>query len=186
MKVLHLDSGIFIDQSVSRQLTRDILSQLKNNQETTVVYRDLVANPVDHLTAEELLAEDKPLINELVQELFDADTIIIGAPMYNFTIPTQLKAWIDRVLQAGVTFKYTEQGPQGLVKDKKVYIASGRGGIYSEGDMQALDHQESYLKQALSFIGITDVSVVRAEGMNMGDEPRQQGFEQASKEIAAI
>jgi FMN-dependent NADH-azoreductase len=90
------------------------------------------------------------------------------------------------VLQAGVTFKYTEKGPQGLVKDKKVYIASGRGGIYSEGDMQALDHQESYLKQALSFIGITDVTVIRAEGMNMGDEPRRQGFEKASKEIAAI
>ncbi len=112
--------------------------------------------------------------------------IVIGAPMYNFTIPTQLKAWFDRVLQAGVTFKYTEQGPQGLVNDKKVYIASGRGGIYSQGEAQAMDHQESYLKQVLAFIGITDVTIIRAEGMNMGDEPRQQGFKEAEQEIETI
>ncbi|RUO73516.1 FMN-dependent NADH-azoreductase [Idiomarina ramblicola] len=186
MKVLQLDSGIFLEQSVSRQLSQDIVTKLKEKQDITVVHRDLVANPVSHLTAEELLAEEKPLIDELVQELFDADTLVIGAPMYNFTIPTQLKAWIDRVLQAGVTFKYTEQGPQGLVNDKKVYIASGRGGIYSEGDAKALDHQESYMKQVLSFIGITDVTIIRAEGLNMGDEPRQQGLKEASLDIETI
>lgn len=186
MKVLHLDSGIFLDQSVSRQLSRDIVAKLKEKQDVTVIHRDLVANPVSHLTAEELLAEKKPVIDELVKELFDADTIVIGAPMYNFTIPTQLKAWVDRVLQAGVTFKYTEQGPQGLVRDKKVYIASGRGGIYSQGDAQALDHQENYMKQVLSFIGITDVTVIRAEGLNMGDEPRLKGLEEASLSIKTI
>ncbi|MDV6315110.1 FMN-dependent NADH-azoreductase [Idiomarina sp. HP20-50] len=186
MKVLHIDSGIFLEQSVSRQLSQEIVDKLKGNKEVTTVYRDLITNPVDHLTAEELLAEEKSVIDELVQELLAADTLVIGAPMYNFTIPTQLKAWIDRVLQAGVTFKYTEQGPQGLVNGKKVYIASGRGGIYSEGDAQALDHQESYLKQVLNFIGITDVTIIRAEGVNMGDEPRQQGLKKASKEIEAL
>lgn len=186
MKVLHLDSGIFLEQSVSRQLSQNIVTKLRKKQDITVVHRDLVANPVSHLTSEELLAEEKTLIDELIKELFDADILVIGAPMYNFTIPTQLKAWIDRVLQAGVTFKYTEQGPQGLVKDKKVYIASGRGGIYSEGDAQALDHQESYMKQVLSFIGITDVTIIRAEGMNMGEEPRQKGFKEAEQDIETI
>lgn len=186
MKILHLDSGIFLEQSVSRQLSQDIVSKLKQGRDAVVTHRDLVADPVGHLTAEELLAEEKPVIDELVKELFEADVLVIGAPMYNFTIPTQLKAWIDRVLQAGVTFKYTEQGPQGLVSGKKAYIASGRGGIYSKGDAAALDHQESYLTQALSFIGITDVSIVRAEGLNMGDEPRQQGLKEASIDIAAI
>ncbi|MEL7797663.1 FMN-dependent NADH-azoreductase [Idiomarina loihiensis] len=186
MKVLHLDSGIFLEQSVSRQVSQNIVNKLKEKQDITLVHRDLVANPVPHLAADELLAEEKPLIDELVQELLDADTLVIGAPMYNFTIPTQLKAWFDRVLQAGVTFKYTEQGPQGLVNGKKVYIASGRGGIYSQGEAQAMDHQESYLKQVLAFIGITDVTIIRAEGMNMGDEPRQQGFKEAEQKIETI
>ena len=94
-----------------------------------------------------MLAEDKPLINELVAELQAADVVVIGAPMYNFTIPTQLKAWLDRVaLQAGVTFRYTENGPEGLLTGKKAYLASGRGGVYSKGEAIALDHQEAYLK----------------------------------------
>jgi len=186
MKVLHLDSGIFLDQSVSRKVSLDIVNKLQEKQDITLVRRDLVSNSIPHLTADELLAEDKPLIDELVQELLDADTLVIGAPMYNFTIPTQLKAWIDRVLQAGVTFKYTEQGAEGLVNNKKVYIASGRGGIYSQGEAQAMDHQESYLKQALAFIGITDVTIICAEGMNMGDEPRQQGFKEAEQQISTI
>lgn len=186
MKVLHLDSGIFLDQSVSRKVSQDIVNKLKEKQDITLVRRDLISNPIPHLAADELLAEDKPLIDELVQELLDADTLVIGAPMYNFTIPTQLKAWIDRVLQAGVTFRYTEQGAEGLVSNKKAYIASGRGGIYSQGEAQAMDHQESYLKQALAFIGITDVTVIRAEGMNMGDEPRQQGFNEAEQQVSTI
>lgn len=186
MKVLQLDSGIFLDQSVSRQLSKDIVTKLSDKQDITVVHRDLVTNPVTHLTAEELLSEDKSLIEELIQELFAADTLVIGAPMYNFTIPTQLKAWVDRVLQAGVTFKYTEQGVQGLVENKKVYIASGRGGVYSHGEAQALDHQEAYLKNVLAFIGITDVTIIRAEGLNMGDAPRQQGLNGAARQIETL
>lgn len=186
MKVLHLDSGIFPEQSISRQVSQDIVNKLKEKQDISLVYRDLIATPIPHLAVEELLAEEKPLVDELLQELFDADTLVIGAPMYNFTIPTQLKAWIDRVLQAGVTFKYTEQGAVGLVSNKKVYIASGRGGIYSQGEAQAMDHQESYLKQALAFIGITDVTIIRAEGMNLGDKPRQQGLKEATLGVETI
>lgn len=185
MKVLHIDSGIFIEQSVSRQLSQQIVTRFAD-EATEVVYRDLVTEPVPHLDAEALLAEHNPLTQTLLDEVFAADVLVIGAPMYNFTIPTQLKAWLDRILKAGVTFKYTEQGPQGLLTGKKVYIASGRGGIYSEGDAAAMDHQESYLRQALAFVGITDVTVVRAEGVNLGEEPRQQALEKAQETIARL
>ena len=186
MNVLHLDSGIFVEGSVSRQLSADIIKKLQAESDISVKHRDLVTDAIPHLGADELLADDKPLINELIEELKNADVLVIGAPMYNFTIPTQLKAWIDRVLQAGVTFRYTENGPEGLLEGKKAYIASGRGGVYSSGDASALDHQEAYLKTALSFIGITDVEVVRAEGLNMGDEAREQGLSNAQSQIADI
>lgn len=186
MNVLHLDSGIFVEGSVSRQLSADVVAKLKQDSSVSVTHRDLVVSPIPHLQAEELLAEDKPLINELVAELKAADVIVVGAPMYNFTIPTQLKAWLDRVLQAGVTFQYTENGPQGLLEGKKAIIASGRGGVYSVGDAAALDHQEAYLKTALGFIGITDVEIVRAEGLNMGDEARSEGLASAKARIAEI
>lgn len=185
MNVLHLDSGIFVEQSVSRQLSQQIVARL-SEQATQVVYRDLVTDPIPHLDADALLAEHNALTQTLLDEVFAADVMVIGAPMYNFTIPTQLKAWFDRILKAGVTFKYTEQGAQGLLSGKKVYIASGRGGIYSEGDAVAMDHQESYLRQVLAFVGITDVTVIRAEGVNLGDEPRQQALAQASENIAAL
>jgi len=187
MNILHVDSGIFVEQSVSRKLSADVVAQLKaSNENARVTHVDLIQNSVDHLTAEELLAEEKPHFDKYVSQLQEADVLVIGAPMYNFTIPSQLKAWIDRVLQAGVTFQYTEQGPEGLLKGKKAIIASGRGGVYSTGDLTALDHQESYLKHALAFIGITDVEVVRAEGMNMGDEAREQGFKNAAEQIEQL
>jgi FMN-dependent NADH-azoreductase len=186
MKVLHLDSGIFVDGSVSRQLSKDVVAKLTQDSSASVTHRDLVVDPIPHLQADELLAENKPLINELVAELQDADVIVIGAPMYNFTIPTQLKAWFDRVLQAGVTFRYTDNGPVGLLEGKKAIIASGRGGVYSVGDAAAFDHQEAYLKTALAFIGITDVEIVRAEGLNMGDEARSEGLSKAKDRIAEL
>lgn len=185
MKILHLDSGLFVEQSVSRKLSQQIVERIAQ-AEDTVVYRDLVTNPIPHLDAETLLAEKNELTQSLLDELFDADTLVIGAPMYNFTIPTQLKAWLDRILKAGVTFKYTEQGPEGLLQGKKVYIASGRGGIYSEGAAAAMDHQESYLRNALAFIGITDVTVIRAEGVNLGEAPRQQALAAANEAIAEL
>ncbi|KFZ29990.1 FMN-dependent NADH-azoreductase [Pseudidiomarina atlantica] len=185
MSILHLDSGLFIEQSVSRKLSKQIVERIAKADDT-VVYRDLVSNPVPHLDAETLLAENNELTQTLLDEVFAADTLVIGAPMYNFTIPTQLKAWLDRILKAGVTFKYTEQGPEGLLKGKKVYIASGRGGIYSEGAAAAMDHQESYLRNALGFVGITDITVIRAEGVNLGEEPRQQALAAADEAIAEL
>lgn len=186
MKILHLDSGLFINESVSRKLSADIVTHLQADQQADVTYRDLVTEPVPHLDAEILSAEKNDLTDELIAELQAADTLVIGAPMYNFTIPTQLKAWFDRVLKAGVTFNYTEQGPKGLLSGKTAYIASGRGGVYSKGDAAEMDFQEGYVKTALAFIGITDVHIVRAEGMNMGDESRQRGWDEAAADIAKL
>lgn len=120
MKVLHLDSGIFQNNLLAVRLVRTLLINLKKNK-TLPLFTETWLQTLFLTAADELLAEEKPLIDELVKELLDADTLVIGAPMYNFTIPTQLKAWFDRVLQAGVTFKYTEQGPQGTVNDKSLY-----------------------------------------------------------------
>lgn len=186
MKILHIDSGIFVEQSVSRKISREIVAHLTAQQSAEVTHRDVVVNPIPHLDAETLLSNEDPLSDELIAELHAADILVIGAPMYNFTIPTQLKAWLDRVLKAGKTFKYTEQGSVGLLSGKTVYIASGRGGIYSKGDAAALDHQESYLRHVLAFIGITDVHVIRAEGVNLGDESRQQALAAAEEAVAEL
>jgi len=186
MKILHIDSGLFEGQSVSRQLSNSIVEKLAKQKDAEIIYRDLVKDPVPHLDAEALMAESNPLTESLIQEVLDADILVIGAPMYNFTIPTQLKAWFDRVLKAGTTFRYTENGPEGLLKDKTVYIASGRGGIYSEGEAAPLDFQEKYLRTALGFIGLTDVHVIRAEGVNLGEEPRKEAINKAEEAIAAI
>jgi len=200
--VLHVDSSPQGDASVSRQLTRDIVAAwTAKHPGDSVVYRDLAANPPDHLTAE-LMAVVKyqskdnlsprqqaeaELVETLVGELLAADVIVIGAPMYNFSIPTQLKAWLDRLCQAGKTFRYTEKGPEGLVKGKTVIIASTRGGVYSTSEAgRALDHQESYVKTVLGFIGVTDVKIVRAEGVNMGPDGKAKALETAAAEIATL
>lgn len=186
MKILHLDSGLFVEQSISRKISREIVAHLSQQKPTQVIYRDLVSEPIPHLSAETLMANNDELATTLIAEIKDADILVIGAPMYNFTIPTQLKAWLDRVLKAGVTFRYTEQGPEGLLTGKTAYIASGRGGKFSSGEQISLDHQETYLQQVLAFIGITDVHIIRAEGVAMGDELRQQALTAAKEAIAAI
>lgn len=196
MKVLHLDSGLFEGQSVTRQLSKTLVEKLGASE---VIYRDLVKTAPAHLTAEIILAAGKAesersafeqeqvaLTETLLDELFSADVLVISAPMYNFTVPSQLKAWLDRVLQAGKTFRYTESGAEGLVTGKQVYIVSSRGGIYSEGPAAAFEHQESYLKSALGFIGLTDVQVIRAEGVNLGEEPKAKAIDAAKSAIAAL
>ena len=185
MKLLHIDSSILSDNSVSRKLTQTVVNQWQQvYPNTDVVYRDLAAQAPNHLSAEVLNAgfvqpgqrssvqQDELTLSEaLLEEFLAADVIVIGAPMYNFTIPSQLKAWLDRVLVKGRTFKYTESGVVGLAGGKQVVIVSSRGGIYSEGSpVQMMDHQESYLKVALGFIGITDITVIRAEGVNISDK----------------
>lgn len=200
MKILHLDSGLFIDQSVSRKLSADIAEKLRQDfPEAQITYRDLVTQPISHLDAEILFAgstedsqrserqiEELELTESLLEEVFAADLILIGAPLYNFSLPTQLKAWIDRVAQAGRTFRYTEEGPEGLLKGKKAILASARGGVYSQGPAAAMDHQENYLKTLLGFLGITDVTIIRAEGLNMGDSARSQALDDASNAIRAL
>ncbi|EGN75426.1 acyl carrier protein phosphodiesterase [Idiomarina sp. A28L] len=200
MNILHIQAGIFGDQSVSRQLSDKIVARLTaQNTDAKVIVRDLINTPINHLDAEILLAggtaeaerserqvSELALTEKLLEELFAADVIVISAPMYNFSIPTQLKAWIDRIAQAGRTFRYTESGAEGLVLGKKVYIASARGGIYSEGPAVGMEHQESFLQGVLGFIGITDVTTVRAEGVNLGEEPRANAIAAASEEITAL
>lgn len=200
MKLLHIDSSVLGSQSVSRALTRRVVDEWRRDHPSTeVVYRDLAVRPPNHLSAEMLGAaaaapgqrsavqrDEAAFTEELLAEFLAADVVVLGAPMYNFTIPSQLKAWLDRVIAAGRTFKYTDAGPVGLARGKKVVIVSSRGGIYSAGSpAAAMDHQESYLKTALGFMGITDVSVVRAEGVNMSGV-REQAIAAAHEQVRSL
>ena len=164
--VLVLNSSASGPNSVSKLLVQSTVERLTaQNPGLKVVERDLDANPIPHLNAETTAAvragitetpaqrEALVLSNALVEELKAADTIVIGSPMYNFGIPSTLKSWFDHVLRAGVTFRYSEAGPEGLLKGKRAIIVESRGGVYSEGPAQAADFQEPYLRQLLGFIG---------------------------------
>jgi FMN-dependent NADH-azoreductase len=198
MKLLHLDSSITGQQSTSRVLTAEIVAQLVAQYPgTEVTYHDLALEPAMHLSpahlaafqgeavTSEALGRDLARGGRYIEELFAADVIVIGAPMYNFGIPTQLKSWIDRVVVAGKTFRYTAHGPEGLLPNgKRVYLATSSGGIYS-GDSPAkvLEHNESYLKGVLAHIGLKDVTVIRAEGVSIGPEARETAIENAVRAI---
>lgn len=202
MKLLHVDSSPLGDASVSRELTALIVKTWRQAVPgLEVTTRDVAANPPDHLTGElmkvvkfqnfeglnERQRAELELTNTLVDEFLAADVVVIGAPMYNFSVPTQLKAWVDRIAQAGKTFKYTENGPVGLATGKVAVIASARGGVYSTSEaMTALDHQESFLKTVLGFMGVSNVTVIRAEGVAMGPEPRAKAMAGAAAEIAKL
>lgn len=201
MKLLHVDSSITGDNSASRKLTQQIVAAwTAKHQDTEVEYLDLVAQAPNHFTmaamaprtgqTEGLSAEqtaENAVSEQLVSQFLSADVIVIGAPFYNFSIPSQLKAWIDRLAQPGRTFRYTASGPEGLAKGKTVIVASSRGGVYSTSEaMQALEHQESYLKVVLGFFGITDVRFVRAEGLGMGPEAVASAFASAANDVKAV
>jgi FMN-dependent NADH-azoreductase len=200
MQLLHIDSSVLGVNSASRALTAEIVArQVALHPELQVTYRDLAANAALHLSSGHLAAwqggavDDSALVADLakggvyLEELFAADIIVIGAPMYNFSIPSQLKAWIDRVVVAGKTFRYGANGAEGLLKNKKVFIASSRGNIYAAGSpAAALEHHESYLTGVLSFIGLTDVTIVRAEGLAFGTEARDAAMLKARANIAAM
>ena len=197
--LLHIDSSARTGGSISRQLTATFAQQWQaKNPGGKIVHRDLAANALPHLSesmlgayftpADARSAEQADVIKQsdaLVDELLSADTIVIGVPMYNFAPPSTLKAWIDHVFRAGRTFKYGESGPVGLVTGKKAVIILSRGGKYSEGPMEALDFQGKYLKGALGFIGITDVELVIAEGVSMGEEAAKQAVAAAEAKINA-
>lgn len=198
MNILHIDSGILGEHSVSRRLTASIVSRLSEGRpNAAIAYRDLVAEPLVHLSGSHLMAAganvegiEPKLAAELnagraaLDEFKEADIVVIGAPMYNFSIPSQLKAWIDRIAVAGETFRYTENGPEGLAKGKRVIVASTRGGHYSGASpISAMDHQESYLQSVFGFLGITNVEFVRAEGLSMGEEAKETAISEAEKTI---
>ena len=200
MKLLHVDSSILAGNSVSRTLSADIVAaEQQRHPGLEVTYRDLGAAPVGHLSGAHLAAfqgaapEEPGLQADLaagmavMDEFLAADIVVVGAPMYNFGIPSQLKAWIDRLAVAGKTFRYTEKGPEGLAGGKTVIVASARGGFYgAETPAAFLDHQESYLRGVFGFFGITDVTFIRAEGIAMGAEARGKALDLAKGEIAKL
>lgn len=222
MKLLHIDSSISGEQSVSRQLTASIVAHLKDTTpDLEITYRDLVAEPVPHhspalwnrklralsegavsdkgttsrqedtaingQTAILQIEQDFATINAVLKEFLATDIVVLGAPMYNFTIPSQLKAWIDCISVAGQTFRYTSQGAEGLCADKRIIVASSRGGIYTTpSPLASLDHQEGYLTSFFNFIGVNDLTFVRVEGVNMGGEQRQRSLSAALAEVATL
>ncbi|HWD31394.1 FMN-dependent NADH-azoreductase [Pseudomonas caricapapayae] len=196
-RVLVIESSARQQGSISRQLTRDFVSQWQAaHPGDQITQRDLAVNPVPHLDANLLGGWMKPedqrngeelqalaRSNELTDEVLAADVLVLAAPMYNFTIPSTLKAWLDHVLRAGVTFKYTETGPQGLLTGKRAYILTARGGIHAGATS---DHQEPYLRQVMAFIGIHDVTFIHAEGLNLGGDFHEKGLNQAKARLAAV
>ena len=194
--VLVLKSSVSGAQSVSNALVEETVERLRaSDLALKVIEHDLAASPLPHLAVETTGAirgqePDSPaavgaraLSDALVREIAEADTLVIGAPMYNFAIPSTLKSWFDHVLRAGVTFRYTEDGPQGLMTGKRAILVLTRGGLYSEGPLQALDAQEPHLRTMLGFIGITDVTAVRAEKLGFGPEAREEAIAAARRTI---
>ena len=177
MKLLHLDSSALTGNSVTRELTAAIVARWQDKlPQLQVEYRDLDSNPHPHLTARSLAQADLSETADAartMEQFLAADVLVIGAPMYNFSIPSTLKAWIDRVAVAGKTFRYTEKGPEGLAGGKKVIIASGRGGIHTNAPT---DFQEAYLRQVFGFIGVTDIEFVRAEGVAYSPQHRSEAI----------
>ena len=174
MTILHIDSSISGEESASRAISRSILDQLTIERGGNhIVYRDLAADPIPHLTLEAFAD------TSVLDEFLAADTIVIGAPMYNFTLPSQLKAWLDRILVAGKTFRYTDNGPEGLATGKRVIVALARGGFYDlNSPAAALEHLESYLRGVFNFIGI-EPEFVAADGLAIGPEQRERSIAQA-------
>lgn len=198
MQILHIDSSILGGFSVSRELTKAAVAELvAKNPGAKVEVLDLAVAAPSYLTADALALmgdaatltdaqkRENAVTDGLIKQLEASDVIVIGAPMYNFSIPAQLRAWIDRVLQAGRTFKYIDGAPVGLVTGKRAVVALSRGGVYSNSDAgNAMEHQESYLRTVLGFIGITDVTFVRAEGLSYGAEVKEKSVAKATQEIA--
>ncbi len=195
MKLLHVDSSILAANSVSRILSADLVeAQRRLHPGLEVIHRDLAAQPLQHLSGAHLAAAqgttpetglDVEASVAALEEFLAADIIVIGAPMYNFGLPSQLKAWVDRLAVAGKTFRYSEKGVEGLAGGKKLLIASSRGGAYADTPIAFLDHQESYLRAIFGFLGITDITVIRAENVAR-TELREKSIATARAEIAGI
>jgi len=198
MKLLHIDSSVLGAHSASRELSAAVVNTWQQRHpDSSVVYHDLASTPLAHFSAEVLGARMNPEAkltdeqrhdveagNRALDEFLAADVIVIGTPMYNFSVPSQLKAWIDRILVAGKTFKYSANGVEGLAKGKKIIVVSARGGFYSaESPMASFDFQEAYLRKVFGFVGINDMEFVRAEGLNISPEQRGKSIESAHQTI---
>jgi len=202
MQILHLDSSLLTDASASRRLSHTIVQALVGARpDAHVHYRDLVADPVPHLTGDvaagfrspggsadvsAATAAEHARSEALVAEFLNSDVIVIGAPMYNFSVASQLKAWLDRIAQPGRSFRYTAEGPVGLAGGRRVIVASTRGGMYSLGAASGMDFQESYLQAFFGFLGIADVQFVRAERLTKGAELREQSILEATTRVPAV
>ncbi|WP_406662891.1 FMN-dependent NADH-azoreductase [Gallaecimonas sp. GXIMD1310] len=195
-KVLLITSSLFGESGNSAELAQTFKAAVADNPALAITERDLVANPLPHLDATEMQswmtdpAERTPAqqalasrSDQLIEELQAHDLIVLAVPMYNLGIPSQMKAYLDRLARAGVTFKYTENGPVGLVNGKQVLVLAARGGVYAGSDMDA---QTPYLKSLLGLMGMTDVRFVYAEGLNMGEEPKQQAMAAAKASIREL
>lgn len=196
--ILVLNSSAARAGSATRHLVEQTVTRLAaTHPGTRIVTRDLDANPLPHLTTTNIAGvrgtpgtptelAARALSDELVAEVRAADIVVIGAPMYNFGLPTSLRAWFDYVLRAGVTFSYSEAGPKGLLTGKRAIVVEARGGLYSEGPAKAIDFQEPYLRHLLGFVGITDVAFIRAEKIGFGPEARSAALSAAGATIAAL
>lgn len=197
-KALVINSSASGQASVSSQLSSTFVLELQRGDPTLqVVARDVGASPIPHLTPERLpglagktestaAAETAALSETLIGELRDADLLVLGAPMYNFGMPSTLKAWFDHVLRAGITFRYTAEGPEGLMTGKRAVVLESRGGLYSEGPAAAFDNQEPHIRTILGFMGITDVTFIRAERLAIGPDARAASIEAALEEVREV
>ena len=200
MKLLHIDSSILGDNSVSRAISAAVVARLREIDGTLEVRRrDLATSPLSHLSGaylagqsadvqhDQAMQEDLSLGGTVLAEFLEAGIVVIGVPMYNFTIPSQLKSWLDRVVVAGKTFHYTQNGPEGLAGGKRVILALSRGGVYAPGSPHAaFEHQESYLRGILGFIGLPDIELIVAEGVATGPEQRQKALDAALRQAATF
>src|ERR1700722_5260371 len=199
MKLLHIDSSVLGPHSVSRQVSAAIVDRLR--QETPgldITYRDLSLTPLAHLSAsppaaaqgavpEAALQPDLVAGQTMLNEFLAADIVVLGAPMYNFTLPSQLKAWIDRIVVAGKTFKYVAQGAEGLAGNKRVIIAISRGGFYGAGTPMAVgEHLETYLRWVFGFIGVANPEFISADGIQVGPEHREKALASALQAVTAL
>jgi FMN-dependent NADH-azoreductase len=196
--VLIVDSAATGDASVSRRLTRELESILRRRGPVRIVHRDVGARPVPHLTAATTPAirgaeaetdearDALALSDELIAELKAADIVVIGAPMYNFGMPSTLKAWFDHVLRAGITFRYSEAGPEGLLKGKKAIVVESRAGLYSTGPSAVMDSQEPHLRTLLGFMGLDDMSFVRAEKLAFGPDSAAASIAEAVEQLRSL
>lgn len=201
MKVLHVDSSILGDASVSRKLTAAVVERITAaHPQAKIVHRDVAAEPVPWLTGplamtlgkdpadiDPELTNDAAKLRAALDAVLAADMIVVGVPMYNFGVPAQLKAWMDSLAVAGTTFRYVSGGSEGLLGAKRLIIASSQGGVYREGTPAAsMEHQQSHVQAFFTFLGVTDQQIVRADGTKLSQPAEDQGLEAGLKQVEAL